>query len=168
MTIAVQIKDLTSATTVAEGDYVPIQRLSDSKVVKATALQMGAVQSVTVDISSAQFLDLYATPVTVLAASAGQVYVPVAFALDYRAGTEIYASGGPGRYIQFRVGASVAAQVLQAAINGWGATNYVAVIPLTGIVVEANSAITLTASGGSMTNGNGTFLATVWYTTYTL
>lgn len=165
MTIAIQIKDLAAATSVAAGDAIPIQRASDSKVVKATPLQLGLVQAVTVPLTSAQIKDLQSTPVTILAApGAGKMIAPVEVALNYTYGTVAYQIGIGVRAFLLLVGTVQAASIAQTFITNTENRYYQTAASINGgRDGMVNAALTISSFGSPPTTGDGTMTATVYY-----
>lgn len=137
-------------------------------------IQSGVVSAkqcvVQVAITSAQIKTLNTAPLSLVAApGAGVALVADAMLFQYKYGTTQYTSGGAVNPVYHSattnlLGGSVAAATIQAAAS--------AVVSLGGpaaaLTAPANTGIDLYAATGNFATGDGTAIAVLWYTAYTL
>lgn len=139
-------------------------------------LATSAIHYDTINLSAANILGMFATPVTLVAApGAGKILMPLSFIFSLTAGGSAFASGGNVR-IQYH-GGSVSVwgngangTILAATVNS--ATNIQAMRGgVEGGVTDAdnsNKALEITNGTGAFTTGNGTAKIFLCYAVITL
>lgn len=127
--------------------------------------------SLTVPLTSTNILNMYATPVLVLAApGAALTYQVYGFAINYTYSTAAYAAGG-NVTLQFGNTAHAAAGVMTNTMANTvfnSATNTYAYATGSGVIVTGtqayiNTALYISNASGAFTTGSGTASLTIYY-----
>lgn len=119
------------------------------------------LNAVTIDLSAANILAMYATPVTVLAApGSGRAIVVERFVFNYTGGTAFASGGAIGLY----QGSTIQTGTLAASvIVASGASDSINKVEGASSAVTENTAVTISNASGAFTTGTGTAKLTVYF-----